>query len=144
MRALIVISMRAAVKKPAINLNALGFGFANVADFLKLSRIFEDVGVSAYAGAAPLITNSTYLEAAARILATEAQHSGTVRFACIYWGVNSPKVDGMDVVPTPQTPFCVDSSALSIARSTSQVPQIVYGGNSPGGFFPQGLNGTIR
>jgi len=31
--------------------NTLGFSFANVNDFLKLSRIFEDVGVSAYLGA---------------------------------------------------------------------------------------------
>ena len=87
----------AAVKKPAINLSALGYGFSSPSDFLKLGRQFEDVGVSAYAGAAPLIQNKTYLEAAARILGTEAEHAGTLRFACIYWGVNSPGVDGLDV-----------------------------------------------
>ncbi|MEO8052057.1 MAG: ferritin-like domain-containing protein, partial [Acidobacteriota bacterium] len=43
------------IAKPAINLNALGFGFANTNDFLVLARIFEDIGVTAYAGAAPLI-----------------------------------------------------------------------------------------
>ncbi|MBA3914032.1 MAG: ferritin-like domain-containing protein [Acidobacteriales bacterium] len=69
----------AAVKKPAINLDALGYGFANVNDFLKLGRQFEDVGVSAYLGAAPLIVSKTYLAAAGAILATEAQHSGQVR-----------------------------------------------------------------
>ena len=41
------------VAKPAINLNALGIGFAGLTDFLQLARAFEDVGVSAYAGAAP-------------------------------------------------------------------------------------------
>lgn len=65
----------AAAKKPAINLDALGYGFGNVKDFLKLGRQFEDVGVSAYAGAAPAITNKTYLLTAAEIMATEAQHS---------------------------------------------------------------------
>jgi hypothetical protein len=135
----------AAVKKPAINLNALGYGFANTSDFLKLSRQFEDVGVSAYAGAAPLITNKTYIDAAARILAAEAEHSGAVRFACVYWGVNSPALDGMDVPPSSSKPFSVDNMSLAIARTTAQVLNIVYAGHQGGGgFFPQGMNGTIR
>ncbi len=75
-----------AVKKPAINLNALGYGFANVNDWLKLARQFEDVGVSAYLGAAPLISTSPYLGAAAAILATEAQHAGSIRDVCIKSG----------------------------------------------------------
>jgi hypothetical protein len=134
----------AAVLKPTINLNALGYGFANTADFLKLSRQFEDVGVSAYAGAAPLISSKTYLEAAARILGTEAEHSGSIRDACITMGVVSPPVDDLDVPPTRATPFCVDNNALAIARTTAQVLNIVYaGGNCSGGFYPDGMNGTI-
>jgi hypothetical protein len=133
-----------AVPKPAINLNALGYGFASVSDFLKLSRQFEDVGVSAYAGAAPLISSPTYLEAAARILGTEAEHSGSIRYACITMGVTSPAVDNLDVPPTRATPFCVDNNALAIARTTAQVLNIVYaGGNCSGGFYPDGMNGTI-
>ena len=41
----------AAVKKPAIDLSALGYGFSSVTNWLKLARQFEDVGVSAYLGA---------------------------------------------------------------------------------------------
>lgn len=135
----------AAVKKPAINLDALGFGFAGVNDFLKLSRIFEDVGVSAYLGAAPLIKNKTYLDAAARILATEAQHAGAIRDRVISRGVMTPKVDSKDVVPMQHNPFAVDGNGLSIPRSTSEVLAIVYGGGShSGGFYPKGLNGTIK
>lgn len=135
----------AAVKKPAINLDALGFGFAGVNDFLKLSRVFEDVGVSAYAGAAPLIKNKTYVDAAARILATEAQHSGSIRTEVIIRGVTSPAVDSHDVPPSQTSPFFVDKMALSIARTTSQVLNLVYhGGAHSGGFFPNGLNGTIK
>ena len=134
-----------AVKKPAINLGALGYGFDSVNSWLKLARQLEDVGVSAYLGAAGLITSKTYLGAAAAILATEAQHSGSIRVIDVWNGVTSPAVDGMDVPPTPNTPYCVDSNALSISRTTSQVLNIVYaGGQSSGGFYPQGMNGTIN
>jgi len=135
----------AAVLKPTINLNALGYGFSSVDSFLKLSRQFEDVGVSAYLGAAPLISSKTYLAAAGAILATEAQHSGSIRLACIQNDVTSPAVDSLDIPPTQQTPYDVSSSnALSIPRTTSQVLAIVYaGGTCSGGFYPDGMNGTI-
>jgi hypothetical protein len=135
----------AAVLKPTINLNALGYGYSSVDSFLKLSRQFEDVGVSAYLGAAPLISSKTYLAAAGAILATEAQHSGSIRLACIQNDVTSPAVDSLDIPPTQQTPYDVSSSnALSIPRTTSQVLAIVYaGGTCTGGFYPDGMNGTI-
>ncbi|HXM20867.1 MAG TPA: ferritin-like domain-containing protein [Terriglobales bacterium] len=134
----------AAVKKPTINLDALGYGFESVNDFLKLARQFEDVGVSAYLGAAPLIKSKKYLGAAAAIMATEAQHSGSVRVECIMDGVDSPAVDSLDVPPTSKSPYDVDKNALSIPRTTSQVLNIVYaGGKCSGGFYPDGMNGTI-
>lgn len=134
----------AAVKKPTIDLDALGYGFKDVDSFLKLGRQFEDVGVSAYLGAAPLIKSKTYLGAAAAIMATEAQHSGSVRLECIERGVVSPAVDSLDVPPTWKTPYDVNKNALSIPRTTAQVLNIVYaGGNCSGGFYPDGMNGTI-
>jgi hypothetical protein len=133
-----------AVKKPAINLDALGYGFSSVDSWLKLARQFEDVGVSAYLGAAPLISNKTYLAAAGAILSTEAFHSGTIRLGCISNGVTSPAVDSLDIPPTPSTVYCVDKNSLAIPRTTSQVLNIVYaGGSSKGGFYPDGMNGVI-
>jgi hypothetical protein len=134
----------AAVKKPAINLDALGYGYSSVNSWLMLARQFEDVGISAYLGAAPLITSKTYLAAAGAILATEAQHSGAIRMSCIINGINSPAVDSLDVPPTSNTVFDVDKNSLSVPRTTSQVLNIVYhGGQSSGGFYPEGMNGTI-
>lgn len=134
----------AAVKKPAIDLNALGYGYSSVDSFLKLARQFEDVGVSAYLGAAPLISSKAYLGAAGAILSVEAFHSGAIRLGCVMNNVTSPAVDSLDVPPTSKNLYDVNSNALAIPRTTSQVLNIVYGGGkSSGGFYPDGMNGVI-
>ena len=86
-----------AVAQPQINLTAVSaaanaaFGttldptfnyFSNDITGLLSSFIFEDVGVTAYNGAAPLITNKTLLSAAVGIGLIEGYHAGIV--SCCY------------------------------------------------------------
>ena len=136
-----------AVAKPAINLEALGIGFRNQSEFLILSRAFEDLGVSAYAGAAKLINNRTILEAAARIALTEGQHAGLFRYLIAQANVAVPQVDNKDVPPLGSPNgrlFQVDGNGLSTVRTAGEVLRVAYGGAANrGGFFPDGVNGTI-
>lgn len=139
-----------AVAKPAINLNALGFGFNNMNAFLILARIFEDIGVTAYGAAAPLIQSSTVLGYAARILAVEALHSGNIRAQIARLAIGtSPALDGADHLPPPSGSqyFTTDQQALTELRSPGQVLFLAYGGVAnaiSGGFFPNGVNGVLN
>lgn len=133
-----------AAHKPAINLDALGYGFNSPVDFLKLARQLEDVGTSAYLGAAPDITSKSYLATAGSILSTEAKHSGCLRYACAVYNVESPAVDSIDIPPSWNTLFGTSSQGLVAPRTPSQVLKIVYGGGScSGGFYPNGLTGSV-
>ena len=136
-----------AVAEPNINLDALGIGFNADADFLTLARAFEDTGVSAYAGAATLLTGNN-LQAAAQILAVEAYHAGNIRLTVVQKGIVVPATDSMDIPPTEQHFFPTDANGLAIKRTPSQVLAIVYAKSTPGttsgGFFPNGLNGNIK
>lgn len=138
------------ISEPSINLDALGTGFESVAAFLTVARALEDIGVSAYGGAAPLINNRTVLGAAARILATEAEHSGNIRLQVATLNIPTSVLDGVDILPPPSGSkyFSVtDSSAQTQIRTPGQVLFLAYGfkaNTAAGGFFPGGVNGKIN
>ena len=167
----------AAVARPAIDLSrsftlaarAAGLvgpsqrfdAFANEHNFLLAAFLFEDVGVTAYKGAARLISSKDVLEAAAGILAVEAYHAGEIRTLLYGAGFYAParaisdardRLDGGrdkdQGIGTPDTANIVptDQHGLAFSRSTAEVLSIVYlGGSASGfGFFPDRLNGAIR
>ena len=134
--------------------------FKDDQSFLLGAFLFEDVGVTAYKGGAPLISSKTYLDAAAGILAVEAYHAGAVRTVIYTDGLADAankisdardSLDGRDdldqgvsqakgrINTTP-----VDGNAIAFGRTPQQVHNIAYlnpaQGVRSGGFFPAGTN----
>lgn len=135
-----------AVSEPIIDLSAGGtYNMSTEAVFLTLSRAFEDVGVTAYGGAAPLLSCFA-LPTAARILATEAEHVGNIRLQIDRLQIPTTALDGADILPPPSGTqfFSTNTEGLTETRTPGQVLYIVYGSKanaSSGGFFPSGVNG---
>jgi hypothetical protein len=139
-----------AIAKPNIHLNALGFGLDTDVNFLKLSRIFEDIGVSAYGGAAGLLTTPAIITTAARILAAEAEHVSGVRTLISYLNIPTSALDGADLIPPSSGPtqqiFSINkANGLPATRTPGEVLYLAFGAKAnatTGGFFPTGVNGA--
>lgn len=160
-----------AVAAPAIDLTNSFNGLASLAglgssfnpfdsynDYLIGAFIFEDVGVTAYHGAAPLLTSKTNLLAAAEIHAVEAYHAASIRSQIVASGsaallsdavavqaVRAKVGGGMETTLTATTIVAADpNTSVGYKRTPEEVLAIVYaGGTTMGGFFPSGLNGNI-
>ena len=141
--------------------------YASDANFLLAAFLLEDVGVTAYKGASPLLTNKTYLSQAAGLLAVESYHAGLVRSILYRKGIEQTAtllasaqklsdardtLDGTgdddqgvgDATAANITP--TDASGLTYSRSPGQVLNIAYLSRvqaTKGGFFPAGVNGNL-
>jgi len=154
--------------------------FANEVNFLLGSYIFEDVGVTAYHGAAGLISDKSILGAGVGIHAVEAYHAGLIRTTL--WSLDQANTslgiaatatkistlrstldgtgnDDIGLTTTMdnlngtsgsyQASTIVDAdltNSQGFSRTAAQVLAIVYANpaGTPGGFFPNGLNGNIK
>jgi rubrerythrin len=66
------------VKAPAVD---FGDAFTSADKLIPLAITFEDTGVSAYNGAAPMLESKDLLATAGGIVQVEARHAATIRFA---------------------------------------------------------------
>src|SRR5688572_31834620 len=118
-----------AVSRPAIDLGgfaaaakAAGLGdnfdpFASEMNFYLGGMLMEDVGVTAYHGAAPLLASKANLDAAAGILAVEAYHMGMARSTLYRMGTQARNA----------------ANAISDARDSLDGPDDVDQGIAMGG-----------
>jgi hypothetical protein len=118
-----------AVARPQLNLSALGPITAT--NYLQVARLFEDVGVTAYAGAIGQIS-STNSPSAAQILAVEGFHAGALRLIAIQQNASYPAglpipADNYDIKP---------ADPGSVANATNGPT------TANGGFFATAANGT--
>jgi hypothetical protein len=136
--------------------------YANDNNFLLAAFIFEDVGVTAFKGAAPLISNKSYLSAAAGILAVEAYHAANIRVSLFERDLapeagkisdlrnrlDGPSNDDQGIVKNGKANIVpADNNGIAFGRSADRVLNIVYltpKVATSGGFFPAGVNGSIR
>ena len=141
--------------------------FADPMSFLVGAFAFEDVGVTAYHGAAGLLTSKTILGAAVLIHAVEAYHAGEVRAliagmaavsgasqtylsaANAISGVRAALGGGKETTLSTSSIVAADpTNSIGYSRTYSEVLNIVYAtagaGISSGGFFPKGMNGTLN
>ncbi len=121
-----------AIPRPQINLAALAA--ISAANYLQVARLFEDVGVTAYTGAASSLSGNN-VTAAAQILAVEGFHTGALRLLAIQLGAAYPAslagyvpADGYDVKPA-------DPGTVALAQAGPTTAN--------GGFFATAANGTV-
>jgi hypothetical protein len=166
-----------AIDRPTIDLaggfaaaaQAAGLGadfdpFAGEIGFFLGGMLFEDVGVTGYKGAAPLIKDKALQEDIAGVLAVEAYHMGMAR-SLLYQAGEEARVAAnaitaargeLNGMPEIEQGIEVDGQAnfvpsdergIAFSRTPQQVLQIVYltpeTGVSSGGFFPNGVNGDL-
>lgn len=121
-----------AVARPQINLAALAA--IDATNYIQVARLFEDVGVTAYAGAVAGLTGNN-VTAAAQILAVEGFHTGALRLVAIQQKAAYPSTlagyvptDGYDIIPADP-----GTVALALAGPVA----------ATGGFFATQAVGTV-
>ena len=127
--------------------------------FLLAAYALEDVCVTALAGAAALLTTPSNVTGAAGLIGTEGYQAGTIRALLADLGAGAatdaisnlratlsgaPNDFGTNAEGSAYNFVPTDINSLVFRRTPQQVLSIAYGGGrASGGFFPNGVNGSI-
>jgi hypothetical protein len=93
---------------PALEVDFSSIDFSNRDSVLQTAKAFEDLGVSAYNGAGPLITTPDYLVLAGKIVSVEARHAALIRDR-----INNGTFIGVDIINP--------ANAVEYAKTPSEV-----------------------
>ena len=139
--------------------------FESEINFLIGAYIFEDVGVTAYAGAANKLTSPANIAYGASILAVEAEHAGCIRsylagqgggavtnaISALRQKLSGVTDNGTDLSASGGNPFSfanTDYNGQVYRRTPEEVLNVVFGapgtGVTSGLFFPKGVSGYFK
>ncbi|MGN6376548.1 MAG: ferritin-like domain-containing protein [Sphingomonas sp.] len=144
--------------------------YANDTNFLLGAMMIEDVVVSAYSGVIGYLSNAALMESFAGLQAAESYHAGLVRSTLYAMGATTPALitqagkisnyrDSLDGTTDLDQGIATDNQGAAnivpsdpngviLGRSPQQVLNILFltagTGVTKGGFFPAGVNGTIK
>lgn len=156
------IDFTAAFTAIATQANIPGFDpFVDEQSWLVGAFLFEDLGVTAYAGAMASMTDIPTIRSAAGIMGAESYHAGAIRKTIYDLGgdpqTNAGKISSLRASLGNGKDQQISNGALSnvsatdtstgevYARTTREVLNILYltSNATKGGFFPNGANGNI-
>ncbi len=99
---------------PGLKVNFSTIDFSSRSSVLGTARTFEDLGVSAYNGAGPLLEDAGYLTAAGKIVSVEARHAAAIR----------------DMI-TPKSPYSLGEDIMEMGLDVARSPKRVLKMASP-------------
>jgi hypothetical protein len=133
--------------------------FLNEVNFLLGAFTLTDAGITAYAGAIGLLTQTVNISSSASILAAEALHDGAIRLllgqfsqqtaanaiSAVRAKLGGPYEQGVSIPNLPINIAPTDTDGLVFRRAPIQILSILYNGiRAGGGFLPNQANGTIK
>lgn len=110
---------------PPLEFDFSSIDFNSRTNVLAVAKAFEDLGVSAYNGAGPLMESGTYLLLAGKIVSVEARHAATIRDLINYGDfVDSDVVDasGLDVSRMPKEVLMIADTYIVTKINADNLP----------------------
>jgi|GEM_PF-3265984 len=136
--------------------------FANEENFFLGAYYFEDIAVTLQTAAIAAMTSATNITLAQGVLGVDCYHAGAVRYALFtyssdaqakssvistYRATNGNGADEPIAGTTATLPTIAphDTNGLAFQRTSQFILNLMYlsATTTPGGFFPNGMNGTI-
>lgn len=108
-----------------LEVNFDSINFSDRTSILATAKAFEDLGVSAYNGAGPLLQSSAFLTLAGKIVSVEARHAALIRDLISNGSfADDSAVDamGLDLIRTPAQVYEIAKGFLKTSLNISNLP----------------------
>lgn len=110
---------------PALEVDFSTIDFTKRESVLGTAKAFEDLGVSAYNGAGPLIINKDYLTLAGKIVSVEARHAAFIRDLITpgsFVGSDVIDMNGLEMSKSPSVVLGIAGKYIKTKINASNLP----------------------